>query len=422
MSVVAKVLNRILITRLSKAVDEKLREQQTGFRKDRPYTDQIVALRIIIEQSLEWNTSLFLNFVDFEKDFDSLDRDVLWNLMAHYGIPQKFINIIRNSYNNMQCRVIHEGKLTESFDVKTGVKQGCLLSPFLFLLAIDYIMRESTEGKRNGIQWTMWQQLDDLDFADDIALISSTQQMQEKTSLLAETSIKLGLRPNESKTKVMKINAKRKQPIKIKDTNLEEVEEFTYLGSIVNIEGGTDADVKNRINKARVIFNILGKVWSTKNISRGIKMKIFNSNVKFVLLYEAETWRTTKAMLSKIQRFINYCLRKIMSIRWFDKVRNEDLWQRANQDPINIQIKKRKWAWIGHTLRKPPNSITRQALKWNPQGKRSRGRPRNTSRRDTESELKEQEHNWSSAEKLAPNRVRWREFVNGLCSPDEQRA
>jgi hypothetical protein len=76
----------------------------------------------------------------------------------------------------------------------------------------------------------MWQQLDDLDFANDIALISSTQQqMQEKTSLLAETSIKLGLRPNENKTKVMKINVKRKQPIKIKDTNLEEVEEFTYL-------------------------------------------------------------------------------------------------------------------------------------------------------------------------------------------------
>jgi hypothetical protein len=74
----------------------------------------------------------------------------------------------------------------------------------------------------------MWQQLDDLDFTDDIALISSTQQqMQEKTSLLAETSIKLGLRPSESKTKVMKINAKSKQAIKIKDTNLEDVEEFT---------------------------------------------------------------------------------------------------------------------------------------------------------------------------------------------------
>jgi hypothetical protein len=102
----------------------------------------------------------------------------------------------------------------------------------------------------------MWQQLDDLDFADDIALISSTQQqMQEKTSLLAETSIKLGLRPNESKTKVMKINAKRKKPIKIKDTNLEEVEEFTYLGSIVNIEGGVDADVKNVVEYMMVLMN-----------------------------------------------------------------------------------------------------------------------------------------------------------------------
>jgi hypothetical protein len=100
--VVAKVLNMILLTRLSKAVDEKLREQQAGFRKDQSCTDQIAALRIIIEQSLEWNTSLYLNFVDFEKAFDSLDREVLWNLMALYGIPQKFINIIRNSYSNMQ--------------------------------------------------------------------------------------------------------------------------------------------------------------------------------------------------------------------------------------------------------------------------------------------------------------------------------
>ena len=57
-----------------------------------------------------------------------------------------------------------------------------------------------------------------------------------------------------------------------------------------------------------------------------------------------------------------------------------------------------------------------------PTRKRSRGRPRNTWHRDTESELKEQGHNWNSAEKLARNRVRGRDFVNGLCSPAEQRA
>jgi hypothetical protein len=80
LSVVANVLKRIFLTRLLKAVDEKLREQQTGFRKDRSYTDQIAALRIIIEQSLEWNTSLFLNCVDFEKAIDSLDLYRLRNL------------------------------------------------------------------------------------------------------------------------------------------------------------------------------------------------------------------------------------------------------------------------------------------------------------------------------------------------------
>ena len=73
MSVVAKLLSRILLTRLSKAVDGKLREQKSGFITDQSCTDQITALRIIIEQSLERNTSLFLNFVDFEKAFGSLD-------------------------------------------------------------------------------------------------------------------------------------------------------------------------------------------------------------------------------------------------------------------------------------------------------------------------------------------------------------
>lgn len=110
-------------------------------------------------------------FIDFQKAFDSLDRETLWKLMRHYGIPEKFIRIIKNTYDGTSCRVMQEGNLRNKFQVRTGVRQGCLPSPLLFLIAVDWIMKESTGGRKNGIQWTLWNQLDDLDFADDIALL-----------------------------------------------------------------------------------------------------------------------------------------------------------------------------------------------------------------------------------------------------------
>ncbi|KAK2164497.1 hypothetical protein NP493_1413g00067 [Ridgeia piscesae] len=154
LSVPGKVLNRVILDRLKTGVDAKVRDHQAGFRKDRSCTDQIATLRIIVEQSMEWDSSLYINFVDYEKAFDSLDRDTMWKLLQHYGIPDKLISLIRNSYEDMACRIIHAGQLTDSFVVKTGVRQGCLLSPFLFLLAIDWIMKKTTQNRKNGIQWT----------------------------------------------------------------------------------------------------------------------------------------------------------------------------------------------------------------------------------------------------------------------------
>ena len=107
----------------------------------------MTTLRIIVEQSIEWNSPLYVNFVDYEKAFDSLDREILWKLLPHYGVPMKFVNLIRNSYERLSCRVVYEGQLTENLEVKTGVRQKCLLSPFLFILAIDWIMKAVTNQK-----------------------------------------------------------------------------------------------------------------------------------------------------------------------------------------------------------------------------------------------------------------------------------
>ncbi|VDP27529.1 unnamed protein product [Schistosoma margrebowiei] len=94
------------------------------------------------------------------------------------------------------------------------------------------------------------------------------------------------------------------------------VKTFTYLGSNIDEHGGSDADVKARIGKARAAYLQLRNVWNSKQLSTNTKVMIFNTNVKTVLLYRVETWRTTKAIIQKIQVFINSCLRKMLRIRW----------------------------------------------------------------------------------------------------------
>jgi len=417
LSVPAKVFNRIILERLKEAIDKHLREEQAGFRKDRSCTDQIATLRIIVEQSIEWNSSLYINFVDYEKAFDSLDRNTLWQILYHYGVPSKFVNLIRNMYENTTDRVIHGGQMSEPFHITTGVRQGCILSPFLFSLAIDWIMTQTVHGNNNGIQWTLWKQLNDLDFADDLALLShSKQQMQDKTTELDTISSKTGLKIHQGKTKVLKIKSTSSDPINIRGEQLHEVNSFTYLGSVINDQGGTDQDVQARIQKARTAFAMLKNIWQSRKISQKTKLRIFNTNVKAVLLYGSETWRIINSVTKTLQTFINRCLRRILNLRWSDRVSNIELWETTSQERIDLTILRRKWRWIGHTLRKPPSNITRQALSWNPQGKRKRGRPRNTWRRDLEAELRTANSTWSGAVRDAQDRTRWRAVVDGLCS------
>ncbi|VDP45198.1 unnamed protein product [Schistosoma mattheei] len=120
------------MNRMKNAVDAQIRGQQAEFRKDRSCTDQIATLRIIVEQSIEWNSTLYINFIDYEKAFDSVDRRTLWEFLRNYGNPEKIVNIIGNSYDELQCKVMNEEQLTDTFQVRTRVRQACLLSPFPF--------------------------------------------------------------------------------------------------------------------------------------------------------------------------------------------------------------------------------------------------------------------------------------------------
>ena len=107
LSVPGKILSRIILQRLIAALEKVLRDQQMRFRRNRSCTDHIATLRIITEQSLEWNSSLYITFIGFEKAFDSVSHSTLWKILRHYRIPETFISIIQQSYYGSQVRVIH---------------------------------------------------------------------------------------------------------------------------------------------------------------------------------------------------------------------------------------------------------------------------------------------------------------------------
>jgi hypothetical protein len=205
LSVPSKVLTRIILDRIKTTVEQKLRKEQAGFREHRSCVILINSLRVIIEQNYEWNSTMYMLFVDFEKAFDSVDRCVMWRLLLKYGIPPKIVNLIRETYNGYECQVVHEGKLTEPFGVTCGVRQGCILSPIIFLLVIDDIMRKSTHRKR-GLQWGLLDRLEDLDYAEDVCLLThSFQHMKEKLKELEIEARKAGLMINSRKTKEMRL-------------------------------------------------------------------------------------------------------------------------------------------------------------------------------------------------------------------------
>ena len=123
--------------------------------------------------------------------------------------------------------------------------------------------------------------------------------MQGKTTIISKHFARIGLDIHPTKSKILKVNTENTRPNVLGDRPLEEVNSFTYLGSNVDQQGGTDADIRIRIGKARTAFHQLKNVWRSTVLSTKTKLRIFNSIVKSVLLYGAETWRTTVANTKK---------------------------------------------------------------------------------------------------------------------------
>ena len=139
MSLAAKLYNR-------SPIDAILRKSQAGFRTGRSCIQQIHILRRIMDGAFSQKIPLFITFVDFKKAFDSIDRDMMFAILQHYGILDKIVSAIRVLYDQSTSQVYIQGQLSGPFAITTGVLQGDVLAPFLFIIVIDYVSKRSAKN------------------------------------------------------------------------------------------------------------------------------------------------------------------------------------------------------------------------------------------------------------------------------------
>jgi len=120
----------------------------------------------------------------FSKAFDYIIRERLWDIMGQYGIPDIFIRTLKALYHQSSSCVTEGGRYSSWFEVESGVRQGCLMSGFIFVLIMDWVVRH-TNNRKHGLRWKLTSVLEDLYYANDVALISSRlADLQEKTDRL----------------------------------------------------------------------------------------------------------------------------------------------------------------------------------------------------------------------------------------------
>ena len=214
LSITAKVYNKILLNRIRDHVDSILRSNQAGFRSGRGCVQQIHMLRMIMEGFQYYQLPLTVTFIDFKKAFDSINRKVMFALLRHYGIPEPLVNAIGALYNNAKSAEMVDGNISEPFEVSTGVLQGDVLAPFLFIILVDYLLKKATTDLDSGAVTHPRRSrrypvkvLNDLDFADDIALLESTiPRAQAQLTSTAAAAKDLGLIISVPKTEYMTVN------------------------------------------------------------------------------------------------------------------------------------------------------------------------------------------------------------------------
>ena len=298
----SKILLIIILNRMKQKVEQELSECQAGYRANRGTTDMLFILQIIIEKIRDSNNEGFITFIDYSKAFDSVIHSKLLEVMTKMAFPKHLISLIASLYQDQKATIRWNNENCAPFNIQKGVRQGCILSPHLFNIYTEQIMREADiDGMGINIGG---RDITNLRYADDTALLSDSLTSMKRILYRVDTAGKqAGLQLNAKKTKVMHIPDKKPTEtsiIKINGTNLENVENFKYLGSTKTADGTCRKDIITRIGMAKQRMVQLNNIWKDRSIPTQLKMKILQCLVWPIMLYGCETWTTKKADVKTI--------------------------------------------------------------------------------------------------------------------------
>ena len=338
-------------------VEPRIQEEQCGFRPGRGTLDQLYTLRRVLEGSWEFAQPVHMCFVDLEKAFDRVPRGILWGVLREYGVRGPLLRAVRSLYARSRSLVRIAGSKSDLFPVRVGLRQGCPLSPVLFIIYMDRISRRSQgpEGVRFGDH-----RISSLLFADDVVLLASSNlDLQHALGRFAAECEAAGMRISTSKSEAMVLDRKKVVcPLRVGGEVLPQVEEFKYLGVLFTSGGKMEREIDRRIGAASAVMRSLYRsVVVKKELSRKARLSIYQSIYVPTLTYGHELWVMTERTRSRIQAAEMSFLLRVAGRSLRDRVRSSVTREELGVEPLLLHVQRSQLRWLGHLFWMPPGRL-----------------------------------------------------------------
>ena len=419
MSHFTKVLLRVIINRMRKSLRPEISNTQFGYVPDKGTRNAIFTLSMLMERCIEVQKDLYICFIDYTKAFDKVRHNELIKILEKLEINGKDLRIVRNLYWEQKAAVRVNGECSEFKPIKRGVRQGCVMSPDLFNLYSESILR-NLETKP-GIK-VEDKNINNIRYADDTVLIAETNEaLQSLINIVVRESERMGLSLNVKKTECMVISKKHINPecsVNIRGDLIKQVQKFKYLGYIITSDGRCSTEIKRRIAIAKDSFTKMKSIFRNHDISMATKFRVLKAYVWSVLLYGCECWTITEELKKKLEAAEMWFIRKMLRVSWTEKKTNEAVLEEAGIKRSLIKtIRKRQLQFLGHLNRH--KGFEHLALTGKIDGNRSRGRQRikflDSLNNWTSINLNKKPKDNSSFLAMSENRDVWRAMITDVC-------